>query len=377
MNRLTHANRYLETRWVTPGFGGALLMGLSFFLFAAAVNSMAGWLYVITGVMLALLMVAAITPPRVLKGLAISRLTPAPVHAGDRLSLSIIIENPSGEGRQLLQVQDHVPKTLGTFLEQPPLGAIAELPCHGQYRCDYTFTPEERGVFSWQRVSLRTAAPLGLFWCRRFWQIPMTVVVYPRILTLKTCPLLDQLGQDQTQEWRDRQMHRQLSSDGLTRSLRPYRWGDPLRLVHWRTSARYGELRVRELDTFRGGAAITIALDNSVGWAADHFEQAVIATASLVVFSTEQQVPVQFWSHRTGMIQGQSRILRTLAEIHPEPESHPCPQEPMLWLTAAPKSLKVLPSGSVGLVWGASSLPLGMAGKCIDGDRPLILQLQS
>jgi hypothetical protein len=42
------------------------------------------------------------------------------------------------------------------------------------------------------------------------------------------------------------------ATEGITRALRPYRWGDPIRLVHWRTSARFGDLRIRELEVTLG-----------------------------------------------------------------------------------------------------------------------------
>ncbi|NJO50369.1 MAG: DUF58 domain-containing protein, partial [Leptolyngbyaceae cyanobacterium RM2_2_4] len=53
-------NHWLETRWVKPAFSGWLLAGLSLFFFAAATNTMAGWLYVISGVIFALLAIATI-----------------------------------------------------------------------------------------------------------------------------------------------------------------------------------------------------------------------------------------------------------------------------------------------------------------------------
>jgi uncharacterized protein (DUF58 family) len=51
------------------------------------------------------------------------------------------------------------------------------------------------------------------------------------------------------------------ATEGITRSLRPYRWGDPTRLIHWRTSARYGELRVRELEKVTTDQEVLIGLD--------------------------------------------------------------------------------------------------------------------
>nr|WP_231939937.1 DUF58 domain-containing protein [Dolichospermum compactum] len=57
----------------------------------------------------------------------------------------------------------------------------------------------------------------------------------------------------------------------LLRSLRPYRINDPTRLIYWRTSARYGELRVRELEVITGGQEILIAIDSSFQWQQELF----------------------------------------------------------------------------------------------------------
>lgn len=374
---LHRLNQFLERRWVTPAYAGLLLLGMNLFFFAAAVNSMAGWLYVITGIVLGLLVSAAILPPQQLRGLLVEREATAPVHVGDCLRLSLLITNANRTPRSGLQVIDRVPRPLWCPSQHEyPQQAIAEILPHQTYCWQYELTPPRRGIYNWQQVSLRTASPLGLFWCQRQVSAPQQVVIYPQVLHLQQCPLLDQLGQELSQEWRDRQHHLRVAHEGITRSLRPYRWGDPLRFVHWRTSARYGELRVREFDTFSGGNAITIALDTCSHWQEDDFEQAVIAAASLYVYSQQQQIPVQFWSPTTGIVRGQAAVLRTLAELQPQATSAPYPIDPILWLTPVASTLKQLPAGSVTLLWDMPSPLPQQAVLYIDRNRPLGLQLQ-
>ncbi len=375
---LRRLNQFLERRWVTPAYAGALLFGINVFLFAAAVNSMAGWLYVITGLILGLLVVAAVLPPRHLQGLVLERGAIAPVHAGDRLRLSLMVTNSTSTLRSGLQVIDRLPRPLWSVTQrEPPQQAIAEILPHHTHCWQYEITPPRRGVYHWQQVSLRTASPLGLFWCQRQRCVPTQVVVYPQIVPLQQCPLLDQLGQELSQDWRDRQHHLHVAQEGITRSLRPYRWGDPLRLVHWRTSARYGELRVREFDTFSGGYAITIALDTSPHWQEEDFEQAIIAAASLYAYSQQQQIPVQFWSPATGILRGKTAVLRTLAELQPQPTALNYPIDPLLWLTAQCPTPEQLPPGSLTLLWQPQPPPRQLGILWIERDRPLSLQLQA
>jgi uncharacterized repeat protein (TIGR01451 family) len=344
---LSRLIQWFELRWVAPAYSGWLMVGLASFFFAAATNTMAGWLYVISGVMLALLAIAAVLPIRSLKHIQVRRSPISPVSVGDRLTLDVLLENRSSRSKTLILVQDMLPRGLS----QPAKTAIELIAAGETYRWAYEILTEQRGIYRWQSVQLRTATPLGLFWCRRDHGVKATAVVYPTVLPLSQCPLLDAMGLDpNTQRLSDRQTH--AATEGLTRTLRPYRWGDSIRMVHWRTSARYGELRVRELETYTGGEAIVIALDSGAAWEPEDFEQAVIAAASLYFYALQHQVQVSLWTSATGQIQGGTIVLEALAATQPrEPATERGTSLPLVWLTPNAQSLSALPSGSRWLLW--------------------------
>ncbi|MBW4661236.1 MAG: DUF58 domain-containing protein [Drouetiella hepatica Uher 2000/2452] len=344
---LSRLTQWLETRWVIPAYSGWLMAGLAIFFFAAATNTMAGWLYVISGVMLALLAIAALLPIRSLKDICVRRSPISPVSTGDRLTLEVWLENRSSQSKTLILVQDMLP--IG--LSQPTKTAIERIAAGEPYQWSYEILTERRGIYRWQTLQLRTATPLGLFWCRRDRSIPARAIVYPTVLPLSQCPLIDSMGLDpNTQRLSDRQTH--AATTGLTRTLRPYRWGDSIRMVHWRTSARYGELRVRELETYTGGEAIVIALDSGAVWQPEDFEQAVIAAASLYFYARQHQIQVSLWTAATGQIQGETIVLEALAAT--QPEELPTLQRadlPLVWLTPNAQSVSTLPLGSRWLLW--------------------------
>jgi len=73
---------WLENRWVVPAYSGWVLIGISLCFLAAAINTTVGWLYVLSGLSLALLAIASILPLRSLSGISVRRRPIQPVSAG-------------------------------------------------------------------------------------------------------------------------------------------------------------------------------------------------------------------------------------------------------------------------------------------------------
>uniref|UniRef100_B8HQ03 DUF58 domain-containing protein n=1 Tax=Cyanothece sp. (strain PCC 7425 / ATCC 29141) TaxID=395961 RepID=B8HQ03_CYAP4 len=380
LNSVAKVERWLEKHYVAPAFAGWLLLGFTAFFFLAAINTMAGWLYVISGGSLALLVVAGVLPERSLRGIQIQRAAIAPVSAGESLRLQLTIVNPTSAAKTLFQVEDLLPPSLG----KPQQHVIEELPPQSSQPWFYQIETWRRGVHAWETVQLRTAAPLGLFWCRRTRKVRSRAIIYPQVLNLHRCPLVDQLGQNLQQTLADPRQQTRLSTEGATRSLRPYRHGDPLRLVHWRSSARFGELRVRELEIFRGGQEVILGLDTLFNWRSDDFEQAVIAAASLYFYARRQHPQISLWTGMNGMVQGELAVLETLAAVSfNQREQAPLPHRPLIWLTQNPETLPSLPPGSRWLLWPelekagrVQDHPLTSGGIVLQPDRTLLENLQ-
>jgi uncharacterized protein (DUF58 family) len=373
-------NDWLETRWVKPAFSGWLLTGLSLFFFAAATNTMAGWLYVISGVIFALLAIAAILPKRSLRDIQVVRQPIQPVSAGEPLTIELELHNPAFRPKTLVEVQDLLPYGLS----QPVQQAFEAIPARGMQGWVYQQATERRGVYRWHTVNLRTAAPLGLFWSRQSRMARAIAVVYPTVLPLSQCPLIDQLGKAVNAQVQSN--YRSLgATEGVTRTLRPYRWGDSIRLVHWRTSARYGELRVRELEVFTGGQEVVICLDSAIAWNLENFEQAVIAAASLYFYALQRHLQVSFWTAGTGLLRGGQAVLEALAATYAGEEGGDrLPELPLMWLSHNPDSLSALPKGSRWLLWATNSqrppaiaLSSNSPGLVVQPEQDLQLQLQA
>lgn len=381
MGIINRTNNWLETHACTPAYAGLLLGGIAFCFFAAATNTMAGWLYVISGLIFALLGLAAVLPARTLKQIQVRRRPISPVSMGDQLTIELEIENKSLKPKTLLQIQDILQSELGAIVKTP----VEIINPQSIYHWVYYQPTQKRGVYRWHEVQLRTATPLGLFWCRRSWKAAALAIVYPTVLPLATCPLIDKIGRDESaQIFSDRRSHS--ASEDITRALRPYRIGDPTRLIHWRTSARYGDLRVRELEVFTGSQDIIICLDSATSWHFDDFEQAVIAAASMYFYALRTQLNVKLWTAKTGLLQGKEAVLEALAATTAgeDADAGKPPNLGLIWLTQNPVSLDALEGGSRWILWqpaasednSAKFIKAGDTGIVIDAAQPLQSQLQ-
>jgi uncharacterized protein (DUF58 family) len=369
------ATTWLEKNWVTPAYGGWLLGVLTICFFGAATNTMAGWLYVLSGIGVALLGVGAILPPRSLRSLTVDREPILPVTAGTELEIALTIANPTAQVQTLFQVRD-----LTSFDENNlPTASIEQISPQSHYKWIYRQPTTHRGVYQWSKVALLSGAPLGLFWCQRDRRAAAIVYVYPPALKLDRCPLIDGMGSPDLQDRQFADRRLEAANEGVTRSLRPYRYGDPMRSIHWRTSARYGNFQVRELEIDRGGQDLAIYLDSGASWDAADFEQAVIAACSLY-FYADARLNVQLWTAKTGLISGTRQVLETLAAVQMgESTASETPSIPFVCLTSRSTQIATLPAGSRWLLWSPdrANTPTGVTGIEIDPNRSLQQQLGS
>ena len=374
-------SQWLEKKWAAPSYGGWVLIIIGLCFFGAATNTMAGWLYVLSGIMFALLIVSAFLSRKALQKIKIRRYHIAPVSVGEELTLELDIHNSSYKAINLIQITDLIPSFL---CNKPQAKPIEFIPPRQKYSLNYSFTPKQRGVYQWHNIQLRTGTPFGLFWCRRIQKHKAKAIVYPQVLPLKRCPLIEQIGQDDSTRLQSQRLY-QKANEGLTRALRQYRQGDPTRLIHWKSSAKFGELQVRELEIVTGGEEVIICLDTASPWHSEDFESAVIAAASLYIYGSRQQMNIKLWTAKTGLIHGNWVVLETLAKTQPQEISEESfidiPKLPLIWITQNNTTLNTLPYGSRWILFPtAQSTSYNFDGKAlgltIDPEISLQNQLQ-
>src|SRR5687768_7651680 len=157
--------------------------------------------------------------------------------AGDLLRASYTVRNTSRLPKLWLEV--HNPTTLPVGL---PGQAITIGP-RGERSWSVRVPLARRGHFRVEPLALRTGDPLGLFESHATVGSHSTVIVYPRVETLPAWRLPPaQIEGSHAQPLRT--PHTTPHATGI----RPYAPGDAYNRIHWKSSARQGELQVKEFD---------------------------------------------------------------------------------------------------------------------------------
>jgi uncharacterized protein (DUF58 family) len=208
----------------------------------------------------------------------VRQISPPRVPAGQPVRVLLRVENVSRLPTGLLLAEDEVPYTLGSrprfVLERIERGGTREL--------DYPLRSDVRGKFTIGPLRLRVADVFGLVELGRSFSSSSTLVVAPKIVPLP--------GGAVTGSWLgDGDGHAKVAAAAGDddAGTRPYRDGDELRRVHWRSTARYGELMVRrEEQQWRNHAVLlldTRRRAHAGSGATSSFEFAVSTAASIGV----------------------------------------------------------------------------------------------
>ena len=164
------------------------------------------------------------------------RLEPARVAAGRESRVVVEMENVSRSPTGLLLVEDRIPYVLGSR----PRFVLDRVEPAGRRGVSYRIRSDVRGRFTVGPLTVRLTDPFGLVEMDRAFEATQTLTVTPHVTPLAHT----RLGGEWTGAGEN--LARAVSMAGEDDvAPREYRYGDDLRRVHWRSTARRGELMVR------------------------------------------------------------------------------------------------------------------------------------
>ena len=228
------------------------------------------------------------------------RLSPARVPAGAEARVHLRMDNVSRLPTGLLMLQDRVPYVLGPR----PRFVLDRVEAGGRREVSYRVRSDLRGRYPLGPLQLRLSDPFGMCELTRSFSAYDTLTVIPRVEPL---PAVRLSGEARGYgDGRQRSLALAGEDDVIPRG---YRYGDDLRRVHWRSTARYGELMVRREEQPQR-ARCTVLLDTRgiafAGAGPDSaFEWAVSGAASALVHMLERGFSVRLLTDTGDSVPGE------------------------------------------------------------------------
>jgi hypothetical protein len=215
----------------------------------------------------------------------VRRVTPSRLPVGHSAQVGVTLHNVSRLRSGFMLVEDEVPFTLGTR----PRFVIDHIEPRGSRDISYRVSSDTRGRYRLGPLKLRLSDPFGLVELDRSFTAADRLTVTPAIVPLPHGRLVG--------SWSG-------GGESLARTVatageddvapREYRHGDDLRRVHWRSTARYGELMVRrEEQQWQSSGTIFFDTRRSTH-RGQAFEQAVSVVASIGVYLAREGFAMRF-----------------------------------------------------------------------------------
>ncbi len=251
-------------------------------------------------------------------------LQPMRVPVGKPAGVTLELGNAGRLPSSVLMLEDQLPYTLGTR----PRFVIDQIGPRWRREITYAVRSDVRGRFTIGPLSVRVCDPFGLFEIDRAFATRHSLTVTPQVHPLPDGNLQGEWSG--TGDNRPRAFAAAGTEDVL---IREYRHGDDLRRVHWRSTARVGELMVRrEEQPWQTRATLLVDTRDSAhrgSGPASSFEWLVTATASVGVHLSGQGYALRlvsesgddsagYWHDRgSGAVGDADDLLDHLAMVQP------------------------------------------------------------
>ena len=238
-------------------------------------------------------------------------MSPPRLPAGQAASLTIRLTNVSKLRTGLLLAEDTVPYALGSR----PRFVFEGIGGGGSRAFTYQIGSDSRGRYTVGPLRVRVADSFGLVSITRAFTTTSLLTVTPRIIPLARPPVGGfWLGDSEL----GRRSIAATGDDDV--APRAYRTGDSLHRVHWRSTARYGELMVRREEQHWRNTASLFLDTRRASYSPAMFELAVSAAASIGVHLAGAGFDTRFVTAEGEVApQGTFRdtLLDTLAVVRP------------------------------------------------------------
>jgi uncharacterized protein (DUF58 family) len=288
----------------------ASLLGGAAVLFVIGTNVQAGWLFVLSALLLGAVVAGIVMPFAALRRLEVEVVAPAEAGQGGEAFVDLCLTNRGRGTRWAIVVADPHLSPVELFVPSVGPGERVELTT--------LRAPQRRGDVRTASVVVRSSAPFGVAERRRRLAVDATTLVLPRVVPIGGVPFVDAVNTTEPAIHTSPRPGR--GPEYL--SVREYRPGDSLRHVHWPLTARHGQVMVREfeeeqtrrlavvVDTEHDSGDVWTPLDRACSVAASVMEAALAHGHGVRLIGARSPAEVDVL-HRAG----EEEMLRWLARL--------------------------------------------------------------
>ncbi len=176
-----------------------------------------------------------------LAGIVIERKFPDTGYCNKAFYMDTVIQNRLFLYRQEYIITENLPFILsGQYAFVIPALAPRE-----EKLLSFQICGEKRGEYQLEKVFLCSGDPLGLFRKKKLFRLPARITILPRLFPLSSLAVINRRGGLPHPEGR------MLGHAGKGQEffgVRPYRAGDEVKHIHWKSTAAKGRLMVKEFE---------------------------------------------------------------------------------------------------------------------------------
>jgi uncharacterized protein (DUF58 family) len=271
----------MRSRFLLPR-EGIVYLGIMLMLAIAALLGHSNMLLLVFGMMAGPFILNGWIVISMLRSVSVKRVLPQSVVAGELFSAEIVLRNDKVLlSSRLIEIRDSISgldtqqEAVLTFVRVPPLSSRS-----GSYQLRIS----KRGRYRFGPIRISSRFPLGIGERGITTDSQSLLLVHPGIGRLYPGWLTQE---QETSETTSRVPSRIGVFDDEFHRIREYRAGDHPRTVHWRSTAKRGELMVKEYDQ-RRDSDLTVLLDLPVlpGFTEEDVELAISLVATVCVDQT-------------------------------------------------------------------------------------------
>ena len=225
----------------------------SFFLVLSASLVGSANLYYMAAILLMLPVISYLIGMFNLRNLSFSRELPPSGWDGETAEFTLVVHSTSRVARLFLEARDDLPQWLAPVDSDSIVFSAA---ANSITRVPYRVQLLKRGAYRLESVSVTALDPLGIFSFAKRFDAPGELLVYPMPEPISDIVLTgaERFG------FREMPIAATRGSGVDPDGVREYIPGDPLRRVHWKSTARTGRLSVIEFEESRA-VNVVLALD--------------------------------------------------------------------------------------------------------------------